>query len=134
MSFFRRRPRQVRPRLHDGASCADADQEIQFLKAENKQLREELDQLRARAWGIGVDPDRDPREEQERLRAVAFAARRLLASLDCGLHDVGLVADKLRYRLDQLDSLGGPPPRPVPPGVWRSGPSTPPATAPEEDS
>lgn len=53
-------------------------------------------------------PTRDPREKEERLRAVVFAARRLLASLDCRLDDVELMAEKLRYRLDQLGAADEP--------------------------
>lgn len=94
MRFFRRRPRQVAPLLHGGASCADADQEITWLRGENKQLRDERGEL------------------------VGFVME-LQDELDA-------------YRATKTG--GGPPPAPVRPGTWRSGPSTRPATAPEEET
>jgi hypothetical protein len=58
-------------------------------------------------------------------------ARAASADRDAALAESKQLRDEIGQER-QRRTLGGPPPRPVPPDVWRSGPSTPPATAPEE--
>ena len=74
-------------------------------------------------------------EDCDHLRVACGQLRAEVAYLEAALSERARVERALRTQLalhEVTKTVGGPPPRPVPPGVWRSGPSTPPATAPEE--